>query len=105
MQPARFTSGAGIINHVKQIAPQLNLQIKSYINNNIEHQLRYQDVEFVIGYSRFESAEFRSLAMFDDELVLAVAQAHPRIGEEVTPEKMLAEQHAAVSPGKFWFFQ
>lgn len=58
--PLDLRLGAAIINHVKQIAPQLNLQIKSYINNNIEHQLRYQDVEFVIGYSRFESAEFRS---------------------------------------------
>ena len=95
--PLDLRLGAAIINHVKQIAPQLNLQIKSYINNNIEHQLRYQDVEFVIGYSRFESAEFRSPAMFDDELVLAVAQVHPRIGEEVTPNHMLAEQHAVVS--------
>ncbi|HGM6997076.1 transcriptional regulator LeuO [Serratia ureilytica] len=102
--PLDLRLGAGIINHVKQIAPQLNLQIKSYINNNIEHQLRYQDVEFVIGYSRFESAEFRSLAMFDDELVLAVAQVHPRIGEEVTPEHMLAEQHAAVSLESFGSF-
>lgn len=102
--PLDLRLGAAIINHVKQIAPQLNLQIKSYINNNIEHQLRYQDVEFVIGYSRFESAEFRSLAMFDDELVLAVAQVHPRIGEEVTPNHMLAEQHAVVSR-EFWIVQ
>ena len=102
--PLDLRLGAAIINHVKQIAPQLNLQIKSYINNNIEHQLRYQDVEFVIGYSRFESAEFRSPAMFDDELVLAVAQVHPRIGEEVTPNHMLAEQHAVVSR-EFWIVQ
>ncbi|HFD7737461.1 MULTISPECIES: transcriptional regulator LeuO [Serratia] len=102
--PLDLRLGAGIINHVKQISPQLNLQIKSYINNNIEHQLRYQDVEFVIGYSRFESTEFRSLAMFDDELVLAVAQTHPRMGEEVTPEHMLAEQHAAVSLESFGSF-
>lgn len=102
--PLDLRLGAAIINHVKQIAPQLNLQIKSYINNNIEHQLRYQDVEFVIGYSRFESAEFRSLAMFDDELVLAVAQVHPRIGEEVTPNHMLAEQHAVVSLESFGSF-
>lgn len=95
--PLDLRLGAKIINHVKLIAPQLNLQIKSYINNNIEHQLRYQDVEFVIGYSRFESTEFRSVALFDDELVLAVAQAHPRITASLTPEQVLSEQHAVVS--------
>ncbi|WP_454877480.1 transcriptional regulator LeuO [Serratia inhibens] len=95
--PLDLRLGAKIINHVKLIAPQLNLQIKSYINNNIEHQLRYQDVEFVIGYSRFESTEFRSVALFDDELVLAVAQAHPRMTASLTPEQVLSEQHAVVS--------
>ncbi|VEA62624.1 HTH-type transcriptional regulator LeuO [Serratia plymuthica] len=95
--PLDLRLGAKIINHVKLIAPQLNLQIKSYINNNIEHQLRYQDVEFVIGYSRFESTEFRSVALFDDELVLAVAQVHPRITASLTPEQVLSEQHAVVS--------
>jgi len=95
--PLDLRLGAKIINHVKLIAPQLNLQIKSYINNDIEHQLRYQDVEFVIGYSRFDSTEFRSVALFDDELVLAVAQAHPRITATLTPEQVLSEQHAVVS--------
>ncbi|MNH03309.1 HTH-type transcriptional regulator LeuO [compost metagenome] len=95
--PLDLRLGAKIINHVKLIAPQLNLQIKSYINNNIEHQLRYQDVEFVIGYNRFESTDFRSVALFDDDLVLAVAQAHPRITASLTPEQVLSEQHAVVS--------
>ena len=95
--PLDLRLGAKIINHVKQIAPQLNLHIKSYINNNIEQLLRYQDVEFVIGYSRFESTEFRSVALFDDELVLAVAQAHPRMAASLTPEQVLSEQHAVVS--------
>lgn len=71
--PLDLSFGGTIINHVKQVAPQLGLKIKSYINNDIEHQLRYQNVEFVIGYSCFESMEFRSEALFDDELVLVVA--------------------------------
>lgn len=102
--PLDLRLGAKIVNYVRPIAPQLNLQIKSYINNNIEHQLRYQDVEFVIGYSRFESMEFRSMALFDDELVLAVAQAHPRMTADVTPEHMLSEQHAVVSLESFGSF-
>lgn len=102
--PLDLRLGANIINHVKQIAPLLNLQIKSYMNDNIGHQLRYQNVEFVIGYNRFESAEFRSHALFDDELVLAVAQDHPRITDGITPEQILTEQHAVVSLESFGSF-
>ncbi|CAI0777715.1 transcriptional regulator LeuO [Serratia entomophila] len=102
--PLDLRLGANIINHVKQIAPQLNLQIKSYINDNIEHQLRYQNVEFVIGYSHFESAEFRNIALFDDELVLAVAQEHPRMADGVTRDQILTEQHAVVSLESFGSF-
>lgn len=102
--PLDLRLGGTIINHVKQVAPQLGLKIKSYINNGIEHQLHYQNVEFVIGYSCFESMEFRSEALFDDELVLVVAQQHPRITNQITLEQTLMEQHAVVSLESFGSF-
>lgn len=37
------------------------------------------------------------MTLFDDELVLAVAQAHPRMTASLTPEQVLSEQHAVVS--------
>ncbi|MBB1584260.1 LysR substrate-binding domain-containing protein, partial [Serratia sp. OS31] len=96
--------GAGIINHLKKIAPQTHLKIKSYISNNIDNQLRYQEVEFVIGYARFEPAEFKSVALFDDELVLVTARKHPRIEKDITPEQIMVEQHAVVSLESFYSF-
>lgn len=66
--------------------------------------MRYQNVEFVIGYSCFESMEFRSEALFDDKLVLVVAQQHPRITNQITLEQTLMEQHAVVSLESFGFF-
>lgn len=95
--PLDLRLGAKLINHMKEIAPKTHLKIKSYITNNIDSQLRYQEVEFVIGYDCFESAEFKSVALFEDELVLVVAKKHPRIGKNITPEQILSEQHAVVS--------
>lgn len=102
--PLDLRLGAGIINHLKKIAPQTHLKIKSYISNNIDNQLRYQEVEFVISYARFDPTEFKSVAIFDDELVLVTARKHPRIEKDITPEQIMAEQHAVVSLESFYSF-
>ncbi|CAI0916462.1 transcriptional regulator LeuO [Serratia proteamaculans] len=95
--PLDLRLGSALINHLKEIAPQTHLKIKSYITSSIDSQLRYQEVEFVIGYTCFESAEFKSVRLFEDELVLALAKKHPRIEKAITPEQILGEQHAVVS--------
>lgn len=88
---------AQIVNRVKEFAPNLQLVIKSYLNDNIEHQLRYQDTEFVIGYNEFERSDFHRVPLFNDELVLAVSNKHPRIQGVVTEEQLFEELHAVVS--------
>ncbi|CAI1148032.1 transcriptional regulator LeuO [Serratia quinivorans] len=102
--PLDLRLGATIINHMREIAPHTHLKIKSYITNNIDNQLRYQEVEFVVGYASFESSEFKSVALFDDELVLVLSRKHPRIEKSITPEQILAEQHAVVSLESFYSF-
>ena len=39
-----------IFNRVAEIAPNIHLVFKSSLNQNTEHQLRYQEIEFVLGY-------------------------------------------------------
>jgi LysR family transcriptional activator for leuABCD operon len=95
---------AKIINNVKNMAPNVRLQAKSYLSDNIEHQLRYQETEFVIGYTRFEHPEFQNVALFEDELSLVAAQSHPRLTNSITQEQMLIEQHAVISLERFCSF-
>lgn len=102
--PLDLRLGASIVNHLKGIAPQTHLKIKSYISNNIDNQLRYQEVEFVIGYINFECSEFKRVALFEDELVLVAAKKHPRIKGEITPKQIMAEPHAVVSLESFYSF-
>ena len=47
-----------IYNKVEQIAPNIHLVFKSSLNQNTEHQLRYQETEFVLGYEEFRRPEF-----------------------------------------------
>lgn len=95
---------AKIINNVKDMAPNVRLHAKSYLNDNIEHQLRYQETEFVISYHFFEHPEFQSIALFEDELSLVAAKTHPRISGNATQEQILAEEHAAIALERFCSF-
>lgn len=90
---------AKIINTINGMANNVQVRATSYLTNNIEHQLRYQETEFVIGYTRFEHPEFQNIALFEDELTLVAAQSHPRLAlaDNVTQEQILAEQHAVIS--------
>lgn len=59
-----------IFNKVGEIAPNIHLVFKSALNQNTEHQLRYQEIEFVIGYEEFRRPEFACVPLFKDEMVL-----------------------------------
>ncbi|CNH83649.1 transcriptional regulator LeuO [Yersinia pekkanenii] len=95
---------ARILQCVKQLAPNVQLIIKSHLNHNIEHQLRYQETEFVIGYTKFERPDFHYLSLSDDESVLAISKDHPRIENTITQEQLLSESHAVVSLDKVGSF-
>ncbi|WP_145554386.1 transcriptional regulator LeuO [Yersinia canariae] len=95
---------AQIIQRVNQLAPNVQLIIRSYLNENVEHQLRYQETEFVIGYTQFERADFHDISLSNDESVLAVSKDHPRIDNSITQEQLLSELHAVVSLEKMGSF-
>ncbi|WP_338644011.1 transcriptional regulator LeuO [Yersinia bercovieri] len=95
---------AQIIERVKQLAPNVQLIIRSNLNENIEHQLRYQETEFVIGYTKFERPDFHDISLFNDESVLAVSKSHPRIDNSISQEQLISEPHAVVSLDKVGSF-
>lgn len=47
---------------------------KFLLNQNIEYQLCYQEMEFVISYEDFYCFEFISVLLFKDEMVLVVSK-------------------------------
>ena len=93
-----------IYNHIEQIAPNIHVMFKSSLNQNTEHQLRYQETEFVISYEDFHRPEFTSVPLFKDEMVLVASKNHPTIKGPLLKHDVYNEQHAAVSLDRFASF-
>ncbi|HIH4878177.1 TPA: transcriptional regulator LeuO [Citrobacter braakii] len=93
-----------IYNRVEQVAPNINVVFKSSLNLNTEHQLRYQETEFVISYEEFRRPEFTSVPLFNDEMVLVASKKHPRISDPLLESNLYHEQHAVVSLDRFASF-
>ncbi len=95
--PLDIRLAAQLVNKIKARAPTLQVIIKSYLSNDIEHKLRYQHTDFVIGYNEFKRPDFCNITLFHDELILAASNKHPRIQESVTQRQLSEERHAVVS--------
>ncbi|EEZ3947893.1 transcriptional regulator LeuO, partial [Escherichia coli] len=90
-----------IYNHIE---PNIHVMFKSSLNQNTEHQLRYQETEFVISYEDFHRPEFTSVPLFKDEMVLVASKNHPTIKGPLLKHDVYNEQHAAVSLDRFASF-
>lgn len=86
------------------IAPNIHLVFKSALHQNTEHQLRYQEIEFVIGYEEFRRPEFACIPLFKDEMVLVASRKHPRISGPLTEADIYQEEHAVVSLDRYASF-
>lgn len=62
-----------IYNCVEKIVLNIYVVFKVLLNQNIEYQLCYQEIEFVISYEEFCCFEFISVLLFKDEMVLVVS--------------------------------
>lgn len=93
-----------IINKVSEMAPGIHLAFKSSLNQNTEHQLRYQELEFVIGYEEFRRPEFACVPLFHDEMVLVASANHPRITGPMKESDIYREEHAVVSLDRYASF-
>lgn len=93
-----------IYNSVGDIAPNIHLAFKSSLNQNTEHQLRYQEIEFVISYDEFRRPEFSCVPLFKDEMVLVASKNHPRLNGPLRENDVYNEQHAVVSLERYASF-
>ncbi|BBQ85517.1 MULTISPECIES: transcriptional regulator LeuO [Enterobacteriaceae] len=93
-----------ILNKVNEVAPHIHMVFKSSLNQNTEHQLRYQEIEFVLGYEEFRRPEFACVPLFNDEMVMVASKKHPRINGPVSEEVLYQEEHAVVSLDRYASF-
>ena len=93
-----------IFNKVSEIAPRVSLSFKSTLSQQVINQLRYQEVEFVLDYNKFNHPEFTSIPLFNDRMVLVARRNHPRIASPLTEQDIYREQHATVALDRYGSF-
>ncbi|CAH8212874.1 transcriptional regulator LeuO [Vibrio aestuarianus] len=86
-----------IMSSVHEQAPSVQLHLDAEFDRLLAERMRYQEIDFVIDYARFDEQGFSSTEIFQDELVVIAAKSHPRIDGLVTPETLLNEKHAKLS--------
>lgn len=86
-----------IMSGIAEKSPSIQLQLDAEFDRQLPEKLRYQEVDFVIDYARFEQTGYSSTEIFSDELVVVVAANHPRIDGQITAQEFAAESHATIS--------
>ena len=65
-------------------APNVQLHLDAEFDRQLAERMRYQEIDFVIDYARFDEQGFSSTEIFQDELVVVASKSHPRIQDAVT---------------------
>ncbi len=85
------------LRHIESKAPNIEMVIQSASTTNMENKLRYQELDFVIDYSRPQEEGFKCTEVFSDELVVLASKKHPRLGESISIDELQSEKHAQLS--------
>ncbi|OLQ77484.1 transcriptional regulator LeuO [Photobacterium proteolyticum] len=94
--PSDMRFAPRILTNVAEQAPNLRMQLEAELDAELAQKMRYQEVDFVIDYVRFDEPGFCSTELFSDELVVIAAGNHPRIGDTITEAEFAAEKHAVL---------
>ena len=86
-----------IMANINEQAPSVQLHLDAEFDRLLSERMRYQEIDFVIDYARFDDQGFPSTEIFKDELVVIASKTHPRIQGGVSAEQLINEKHAKLS--------
>ncbi|WP_413111202.1 transcriptional regulator LeuO [Thaumasiovibrio sp. DFM-14] len=92
--PSDMRFGPAILTKVADHAPNLRVQLEAEQDSELTQKMRYQDIDFVIDYIRFDEPGFCSTELFSDELVVVASNNHPRLQSNITAAQFAEEKHA-----------
>ena len=86
-----------IMASINEQAPSVQLHLDAEFDRLLSERMRYQEIDFVIDYARFDDQGFSSTEIFKDELVVIASKTHLRIQGGVSAELLINEKHAKLS--------
>jgi len=86
-----------VFSTLHEQAPNVKMHLEAEFDSNLTDRLRYQEVDFVIDYAKFDQEGFASTELFTDDLVVVASKSHPRIQSTITADQVVSESHAMLS--------
>ncbi|HEY3986100.1 transcriptional regulator LeuO [Cedecea sp.] len=86
-----------IFDGVKYAAPHIQLAFKSSFSEDIEQQLRHQEVDFLVCYEEIARPGYKRIPLFEDEMVLVTGEEHPGFYSQLSVNDFYNQRHAVVS--------
>jgi DNA-binding transcriptional LysR family regulator len=86
-----------LIKQLKEIAPNISLEIHPLFTEDYESDLRLQRYDVIIDMPPNVESNLKYDSLYSESLMVVCSQNHPRIGEEITIDEFLAEEHVVVS--------
>ncbi|UTM56945.1 transcriptional regulator LeuO [Photobacterium sp. CCB-ST2H9] len=85
-----------ILRQLADAAPKVQVALEAGVEIDLVQKLRYQELDFVIDYLRFDEQGVTSTELFRDELVVVAAGNHPRLQGTLNAEEFAGEKHAVL---------
>jgi LysR family transcriptional activator for leuABCD operon len=90
------TLGKALADWMRREAPKLGWRFAQVADRDEAlAALREGRLDFLLDYAVPTTNDLRSTLLFNDELVVVAAAAHPRLGKVLTRKEFLAERHVA----------
>ncbi|GLT18206.1 transcriptional regulator LeuO [Vibrio zhanjiangensis] len=86
-----------IMSTIHEQAPNVQLHLDAEFDRQLAERMRYQEIDFVVDYARFDEQGFSSTEIFQDELVVVASKSHSRIQQSVSADQLREERHAKLS--------
>ncbi|WP_117234013.1 LysR family transcriptional regulator [Vibrio maerlii] len=86
-----------VIKHVRDIAPNISLEIHPLFTEDYESDLRLQRYDLIVDMPPSSDSNLKYDSLYSERLMVVCSNAHPRIKDEITIDEFLAEEHVVVS--------
>lgn len=86
-----------LVKQMRLAAPNISLEVHPQFTEDLESDLRLQRYDLVIDMAIRDRTILKSEVISTEKLQVVCSKTHPRIGDSITLEEFLNEEHVAAS--------
>ncbi|PSW09995.1 LysR family transcriptional regulator [Photobacterium sanctipauli] len=86
-----------LINLIRKEAPNVALEVHPLFTEDMEADLRLQRYDLIIDMAPRGRTLLKTEVIYSEPLNVVCSQSHPRIGDQISWDEFLAEDHVVVS--------